>query len=37
MNKILRRFAKSVIKKFLYIFYKNPDLLKLLNNIKNNE
>ena len=31
MNKILRRFAKSVIKKFLYIFYKNSELLKLLN------
>jgi FkbM family methyltransferase len=31
MNKILRRFTKSVIKKLLYIFNKNPDLLKLLN------
>lgn len=33
MNKILRGFAKSVIKKFLYIFYKNKELLKLLNQI----
>jgi FkbM family methyltransferase len=31
MSKILRRIAKSVIKKFLRIFYNNPNLLKLLN------
>jgi len=31
MSKILRRITKSVIKKFLRIFYNNPNLLKLLN------
>jgi hypothetical protein len=31
MSKILRRIARSVIKKFLRIFYNNPNLLKLLN------
>ena len=31
MSKILNRIAKSIIKKFLYIFFNNPNLLKLLN------
>ena len=31
MSKILLRITKSVIKKFLRIFYNNPNLLKLLN------
>lgn len=31
MSKILHRITRSVIKKFLRIFYNNPNLLKLLN------
>jgi FkbM family methyltransferase len=31
MSKILYKIAKSIIKKFLYIFYNNQNLLKLLN------
>ena len=30
MNKILFRLIKSIIKKFLFIFYNNQNLLKLL-------